>query len=54
MKKQTEKMKPMKETIEESRKAEIVKEIVKKKKNEMNGKFEADPVLTSSVVKENK
>ena len=54
LKRQTEKMKPMKETIEESRKAEIVKEIVKKKKNEMNDKFEADPVLTSSVVKENK
>ena len=54
LKRQTEKMKPMKETIEESRKSEIVKEAFKKKKAEMSDKFEADPVLKSSVVKENK
>jgi len=54
LKRQTEKMKPMKKTIEESRKAEIVKEIIKKKKTERNDKFEANPVLTSQIVKENK
>jgi hypothetical protein len=52
--------KQMKEHItsmNESRKAEIIKEIVKNKKNE-NGKakdkFEANPTLTSEIVKEDK
>lgn len=54
MKKQSEKMKPMKETIEESRKAEIVKEIVKKKKSETKDKFEANPTMTSEIMKEDK
>lgn len=44
-------------SMNESRKAEIVKEIVKNKKNE-NGKakdkFEANPTLTSEIVKEDK
>lgn len=52
MKKQVEKMKPMKESLDESRKAEIVKEIVKKKKNESNSeKFESKPELSSEITK---
>jgi hypothetical protein len=53
MKKQVEKMKPVKESLEESRKAEIVKEIVKKKKNEKNNTetFQKDPVLSSEITK---
>jgi hypothetical protein len=53
MKKQVEKMKPVKESLEESRKAEIVKEIVKKKKNEKNDteSFQKDPVLSSEITK---
>jgi hypothetical protein len=47
-------MKPMKETIEESRKAEIVREIVKKKKSETKDKFEANPTMTSEIMKEDK
>lgn len=54
MKKQSEKMKPMKETIDESRKAEIVKELVKKKKTETKDKFEANPTMTSEIMKEDK
>jgi len=54
MKKQ---IKPSAGSLKESRKADIVKEIVKKKKDE-NGKakdkFEANPTLTSEIVKEDK
>lgn len=57
LKKQSEKMKPMKECLDESRKAEIVKDIVKKKKKETkesDDKFQPDPILTSQIVKEDK
>jgi hypothetical protein len=53
-----EPMPKMKTPLAESRKAEIVKEIVKKKKNEINlskgEKFQPEPVLTSQIVKEDK
>jgi hypothetical protein len=53
-----EPMPKMKKSLAESRKAEIVKEIVKKKKNEINlskgEKFQPEPVLTSQIVKEDK
>jgi hypothetical protein len=53
-----EPMPKMKKPLAESRKAEIVKEIVKKKKNEINlskgEKFQPEPVLTSQIVKEDK
>jgi hypothetical protein len=54
MKKQIEKMKPVKESLDESRKAEIVKEIMNKKKK--NGKddsetFQKEPILSSEIVK---
>jgi hypothetical protein len=53
LKKQAEKMKPVKESLDESRKAEIVKEIVKKKKNEKNDtdSFQKEPVLSSEITK---
>jgi hypothetical protein len=53
LKKQAEKMKPVKESLEESRKAEIVKEIIKKKKNEKNDTetFQKEPVLSSEITK---
>ena len=51
MKKQMEKMKPVKESLEESRKAEIVKEIMKKGKKKEDNSFEAEPVIGSTVVK---
>jgi len=42
-----------KKPLKESRKAEIVKEIVKKKKDEkVKDKFEADPTLSSEVMKD--
>jgi hypothetical protein len=51
MKKQVEKLKkPVKESLEESRKVEIVKEIMKKKK-ESEDTFQKDPTLTSQVQK---
>jgi hypothetical protein len=44
--------------LTESRKAEIVKELYKKKKNEIDlkkgEKFQPEPVLTSQIVKEDK
>ena len=43
--------KPVKESLEESRKAEIVKEIVKKKKNETEEKFQDKPILSSEITK---
>ena len=50
MKKQAEKM-PVKESLGESRKAEIVKEIMKKGKKKENNTFQAEPELTTTVVK---
>ena len=46
-----------KKPLKESRKAEIVKEVVKKKKEEKamaKDKFEADPTLSSEIMKEDK
>ena len=51
MKKQMEKMKPVKESLEESRKAEIVKEIMKKGKKKEDNSFQGEPELGSTVVK---
>ena len=51
MKKQMEKMKPVKESLEESRKAEIVKEIMKKKKDKSEDAFQKDPELTTTLAK---
>ena len=51
MKKQMEKMKPVKESLEESRKAEIVKEIMKKKKGKSEDAFQKDPELTTTLAK---
>ena len=51
MKKQMEKMKPVKESLEESRKAEIVKEIMKKKKDKSEDAFQKDPELTATLTK---
>ena len=51
MKKQMEKMKPVKESLEESRKAEIVKEIMKKGKKKEDNTFQAEPEITTTVVK---
>jgi len=51
MKKQMEKMKPVKESLEESRKAEIVKEIMKKGKKKEDNTFQGEPELGSTVVK---
>lgn len=41
--------KPVKESLEESRRAEIVKEIIKKKKNE--DKFNAEPIISDTVTR---
>jgi hypothetical protein len=41
--------KPVKESLEESRRSEIIKEIVKKKKNE--DKFNAEPIISDTVTK---
>jgi len=49
-KRQTQKM-PVKEGLEESRKAEIVKEIMKKGKKKEDNSFQAEPVIGSTVVK---
>ena len=49
-KKQVNKM-PVKKDLEESRKAEIVKEIMKKGKKKEDNSFEAEPVIGSTVVK---
>ena len=43
--------KPVKESLEESRRAEIVKEIIKKKKNE--DKFNAEPIISDTVTRNN-
>jgi hypothetical protein len=54
LKKQSQGMKPVKESLDESRKAEIVKEIIKKKKNEKttsDEKFQKEPVLSSEITK---
>ena len=51
MKKQMEKMKPVKESLEESRKAEIVKEIMKKKKDKSENAFQKDPELSTTLTK---
>ncbi len=54
-KKQTEGMKPMKKSLDESRKAEIVKDVIKKKKEKQTenaDKFQADPILSSEVLKQ--
>ena len=54
-KRQTESMKPMKKSLDESRKAEIVKDVIKKKKEkdmEKADKFQADPILSSEVLKQ--
>jgi len=50
MKKQAEKM-SVKEDLQESRKAEIVKEIMKKGKKKENNTFQAEPEITTTVVK---
>ena len=42
---------PVKESLEESRKAEIVKEIMKKGKKDNENKFQAEPELGTTVVK---
>jgi hypothetical protein len=53
LKKQSDKLKPVKESLDESRKTEIVKEIMKKKKNDKDKdeSFQKDPVLSSEIVK---
>ena len=52
MQKQVDKLKkPVKESIEESRKAQIVKDIVKKKKVATEDTFQKDPELSSSLTK---
>jgi len=45
--------KPVKESLEESRRSEIIKEIVKKKKNDSET-YQEKPVLSSEIVKEDK
>jgi hypothetical protein len=52
-------LKPFKESLNESRKAEIVKEIVKKKKKKdetekssSDDKFQPDPILSSDLTKQ--
>jgi hypothetical protein len=50
MKKQASKM-SVKEGLEESRKAEIVKEIMKKGKKKEDNTFQAEPEITTTVVK---
>jgi hypothetical protein len=49
-KRQSQKM-PVKKDLEESRKAEIVKEIMKKGKKKEDNSFQAEPVIGSTVVK---
>jgi hypothetical protein len=50
LKKQASKM-PVKESLDESRKAEIVKEIMKKGKKKEDNTFQGEPELGSTVVK---
>jgi hypothetical protein len=50
MKKQVDRM-SVKEDLQESRKAEIVKEIMKKGKKKENNTFQAEPEITTTVVK---
>ena len=50
LKKQAEKM-PVKESLEESRKGDIVKEVFKKAKKKNDETFQSEPELGSSVVK---
>jgi len=57
LKKQSEKLKTVKESLDESRKAEIVKDAVKSAKNkktEGTEKFHSEPVLSSEIMKETK
>ena len=52
MQKQVDKLKkPVKESLEESRKAQIVRDIVKKKKATTEDTFQKDPELSSSLTK---
>jgi hypothetical protein len=53
MEKQKGKMSPMKKTVRESKKTEIVKDVVKNKKEQMKKAetFVPDPVLTSNITK---
>jgi hypothetical protein len=52
MQKQVDKLKkPVKESLEESRKAQIVKDIVKKKKSMTDDTFQKDPELSSTLTK---
>jgi hypothetical protein len=52
LQKQSEKYKkPVKESLEESRKAEIVKEIMKKKKAKSEDAFQSEPELSSTLTK---
>ncbi len=51
MQKQAEKYKPVKESLEESRKAEIVKEIMKKKKAKSEDAFQTEPELSTTLTK---
>ena len=51
LQKQAEKYKPVKESLEESRKAEIVKEIIKKKKAKSEDAFQSEPELSSTLTK---
>lgn len=57
LQRQVSEMKTFKESLQESRKAEIVRDIVKKKKKETkesDDKFQPDPELSSQIVKEDK
>jgi hypothetical protein len=57
LKKQSEKLKTVKESLDESRKAEIVKDAVKSAKNkktEGTEKFQSEPILSSEIMKETK
>jgi uncharacterized protein YwgA len=60
MQAQAAKMKPVKtvkESLEESRKVEIIKDAsksAKEKASKTKDKFEADPILSSEIVKEDK
>jgi len=57
LKKQSEKLKTVKESLDESRKAEIVKDAVKSakdKKAKDTEKFQSEPILSSEIMKEPK
>ena len=51
LQKQAEKFKPTKNSLEESRKTEIVKEIIKKKKAKSEDAFQSEPELSSTLTK---